>query len=77
MGGLVARKFLVERAVDLMNANVAIGSSLWLRHPSDHRMRRGSLNVASLFGHAQADTLRFQQSNTWLNGLDKEFQKLK
>ncbi len=28
-------------------------------------------------GHVQADILRFSQSNTWLNGLDKEFRNLK
>ena len=33
--------------------------------------------LAQLFGHAQADALRFVRDNVWLQDLDKEFMNLK
>jgi hypothetical protein len=75
MGGIVVRKFIVEREADLVNkalglflvASPSLGSSYanWLAP------------LSKFLGHAQADALRFAQNNAWLNDLDKQFLNLK
>lgn len=77
MGGIVVRKFLVERATDLIERKIEIGVFL-VASPSLGSSYANWLSpLARLFGHAQADALRFEQDNAWLNDLDKEFQNLK
>lgn len=77
MGGLVVRKFLVERTADLQDADVSVGLFL-VASPS---LGSGYANLlaplARFLGHSQADALRFSQSNTWLMDLDKQFTNLK
>lgn len=77
MGGIVVRMFLVERAADLIERGIEIGLFL-ISSPSLGSSYANWLSpLAQFLGHAQADALRFQQSNAWLNDLDKEFQNLK
>jgi pimeloyl-ACP methyl ester carboxylesterase len=77
MGGIVVRKLLVERANDLVDREIRVGLFL-VASPSLGASYANWLEpLAKVMGHAQADALRFTQSNTWLNGLDKEFQNLK
>lgn len=77
MGGIVVRKFLVERVNDLRDRNIEVGLFL-VASPSLGASYANWLKpIAELMGHSQADALRFSQSNIWLNGLDKEFQNLK
>lgn len=77
MGGIVVRKFIVERAQDLIERRTSIGLFL-IASPSLGSSYANWLNsLASLSGHSQADALRFGQSNAWLRDLDKEFQNLK
>lgn len=77
MGGIAVRKFLVERAADLIDRKTEIGLFL-ISSPSLGSSYGTWLRpLAQFLGHAQGDALRFAQSNAWLKDLDKEFQNLK
>jgi pimeloyl-ACP methyl ester carboxylesterase len=77
MGGIVVRKYMVERAVELIDADKIIGLFL-LASPSLGSSYANWLSlIARLFGHTQAAGLRFVRNNAWLNDLDKEFINLK
>jgi hypothetical protein len=77
MGGIVVRKFLVERAAELIEGKREIGLFL-VASPSLGSSYADWLSpLAQLFGHSQADVLRFARGNDWLKDLDKEFKNLK
>jgi hypothetical protein len=77
MGGMVVRKFLVERATELIEGEREIGLFL-VASPSLGSSYADWLSpLARLFGHAQVDALRFVRGNEWLQDLDKEFTNLK
>src|SRR5262245_1640596 len=77
MGGIVVRKFVLERATELIEAEKEIGLFL-VSSPSLGAFYADWLSpLAKLFGHAQADALRFVRDNDWLKDLDKEFNNLK
>jgi hypothetical protein len=77
MGGIVVRKFIIERAAELIGAGKEIDLFL-VASPSLGSSYADYLSpLAQLFGHAQADALRFVRNNVWLNDLDKEFMNLK
>jgi hypothetical protein len=77
MGGIVVRKFLVERSGELLEHDIDIGL-FFLASPSLGSSYANWLApLARVLGHAQAEALRFTQSNAWLNDLDKEFLNLK
>ena len=77
MGGIVVRKFLVERAIELIQGQREIGLFL-VASPSLGSSYADWLSpLAQLFGHSQADVLRFVRNNEWLQDLDKEFLNLK
>ena len=77
MGGIVVRKFIVERAAELIGAGKEIDLYL-VASPSLGATYADWLSpIAQLFGHAQADALRFVRNNDWLKDLDKEFVNLK
>jgi hypothetical protein len=77
MGGLVVRKFIVERATELIAEDKKIGLFL-VASPSLGATYADWLSgLAKLVGHAQADALRFIRNNHWLMDLDKEFINLK
>ncbi|MDD2815394.1 MAG: hypothetical protein PHP00_06600 [Thiotrichaceae bacterium] len=79
MGGIVVRKFIVERQTDLINLEIQIGlflvasPSLGAKYANLITGFAKILNVSNV----QAEALCFSQNNTWLNGLDKEFINLK
>lgn len=77
MGGIVARRFVVQRAAELIENRKSIGLFL-VASPS---LGSGYANwlgpLARFFEHTQADALRFEQTNTWLMDLDRDFQNLK
>ncbi|WFP51966.1 alpha/beta fold hydrolase [Methylomonas sp. EFPC3] len=77
MGGIVARKFLVERVNDLLDRNIEVGFFLVASPSMGSDYANWLAPLAKLLGHTQADALRFTQQNSWLNGLDKEFRNLK
>jgi pimeloyl-ACP methyl ester carboxylesterase len=77
MGGIVARRYLVSRATELIDRQAQIALFL-LASPSLGSDYADMLNpLARIFGHLQAATLRFVRSNTWLNDLDQDFRNLK
>jgi alpha-beta hydrolase superfamily lysophospholipase len=77
MGGIVVRKYIVERQAELIGAGKEIDLFL-VASPSLGSSYADWLSpLAQLFGHAQADALRFVRNNNWLMDLDKEFVNLK
>ena len=77
MGGIVVRKFIVERAAELIGAGKEIDLFL-VASPSLGSSYANWLSpLAQLIGHAQADALQFVRDNVWLQDLDKEFVNLK
>jgi len=77
MGGLVVRKFIVERAAELIEAEKDIGLFLVASPSLGSSYADWLTPLAQLLGHAQADALRFVRDNYWLQDLDKEFINLK
>jgi hypothetical protein len=76
MGGIVVRKYLVERAVDFIEAQKRIGLFL-IASPSMGSSYADLLSpLARFIGNSQADILRFIRGNEWLADLDKEFKNL-
>lgn len=77
MGGIIARKFVLELAVDFVNSKTRFSFFL-VASPSLGSKYANLLEpLAKLFGHTQADALRFSQDNAWLMDLDSEFNNLK
>ena len=77
MGGIVVRKFIVERILDIKKQNLSIGLFL-VASPSLGSDYANYVNLLSkLVGNAQAKALGFSQENNWLNDLDKEFKNIK
>jgi pimeloyl-ACP methyl ester carboxylesterase len=77
MGGLVVRKFLVERASDLILEGKQIGLFLVASPSLGSNYAKWLSPLARMLGQAQAEALRFVQNNAWLGELDKEFINLK
>jgi len=77
MGGIVARRFIVVNQAKLIEHNCAIGLFL-VASPSLGSSDANLIEqLALVLQHTQALALRFSQSNTWLNDLDREFMALK
>ncbi|MCG8342620.1 MAG: GPI inositol-deacylase [Chlorobiales bacterium] len=77
MGGIVARKYLVENANELIESNNEIGLYL-LASPSLGSSYANWLEpIINIFGHKQASILKFIKNNTQLSDLDREFKNLK
>ena len=77
MGGIVVRKFLVERALDLIEAQKRVALFLVASPTLGSSYADWLSPLARLFGHSQADVLRFVRGNEWLADLNKEFKNLK
>lgn len=77
MGGIVVRKFLVERVQDLLDHNIAVGLYLVASPSLGSKYANWLAPIAKFAGHSQAKALQFSQSNQWLNDLDKTFKNLK
>lgn len=77
MGGIVVRKFIVEKAVDLIKSNKNVDLFL-IASPSLGAQYADWLSpIGKFLGNRQADILRFVRNNQWLSDLDKEFTNLK
>ncbi|MFL0587502.1 hypothetical protein ACH0BU_12760 [Sphingomonas olei] len=77
MGGIVVRKYLVSRTVDLIESDVPIALFLVASPSLGSDYARWLSPIARRLRHSQADALRFSQSNAWLNDLDRDFINLK
>ncbi len=77
MGGIAVRRFIVVNQAKFIDRGTEIGLFL-VASPSLGPKDENALHfLARLARNAQADLLRFSQTNTWLNDLDKEFLTLK
>jgi pimeloyl-ACP methyl ester carboxylesterase len=77
MGGIVARRYLVSRATELIERDVQVAIFL-LASPSLGSDYADWLKpLAKVLGHSQGDALRFARSNIWLADLDRDFLNLK
>jgi len=77
MGGIVVRKFIVERALDLINRDIEVALYLVASPSLGSSYANWLTPLAKFFGNSQADALKFSSNNAWLNDLDKEFLNLK
>ena len=77
MGGIVVRKFLVERIIDFFKRNILVGLYLVASPSLGSDYANWLKPIAKFLNHSQADVLRFTQNNLWLNTLNKEFKNLK
>lgn len=77
MGGIVARKLVVERAEDFRSRDITVGMFLVASPSLGSRYANLLKSLAELVSHTQADALRFSQTNGWLMDLDREFLNLK
>ena len=77
MGGIVARKYLVSRAIDLIANDAQIAIFLLASPSLGSDYANWIKPAARLLGHSQLDALRFVRSNDWLADLDREFVNLK
>ncbi len=77
MGGIVVRKFLTERILDLKKKDITVGLFLVASPSVGSDYANYARLVINLVGNAQAKALGFSQENNWLNDLDKEFKNLK
>jgi len=77
MGGIVARKLIVERSYDFKNKHTKIGLFL-VASPS---LGSDYANLVKLLsyalGNSQAKALRFSETNEWLNDLHNAFKNIK
>jgi pimeloyl-ACP methyl ester carboxylesterase len=73
MGGIVARRFLVANQAEFMHRHSQLGLFLVASPCLGSRDANALYIFARLIGNSQAEALRFSQSNTWLNDLDKDF----
>ena len=79
MGGIVARRYLVRRQLDIAAAeDGATFGLLLVASPSLGADWANWLKpIAQSFQHSQADALRFSKQNRWLDTLDRDFRDLK
>jgi len=77
MGGIVVRRFIVEQAVGLIEAEKEIDLFLVASPSLGSSYADWLSRLVQLVGNVQADALRFVRSNEWLKDLDKDFMNLK
>jgi len=77
MGGIVVRKFIVERVNDFLDRNIEVGLYLVASPSLGSDYAKWLEPLAQFAGHEQAKALKFSQDNQWLNDLDRSFINLK
>jgi pSer/pThr/pTyr-binding forkhead associated (FHA) protein len=77
MGGILARQFLVTRQAAVREAKIRIGLFLIASPSLGSDYANWLRAIAKAAGNSQAQTLRFDDDNTWLNDLDRNFINLK
>lgn len=77
MGGIVVRRYVVQNALDLIEAKKEIGLFLIASPSLGSTYANFAASIARFFKHTQADILRFSQENSWLMDLDRDFLNLK
>ncbi|MCS3929178.1 pimeloyl-ACP methyl ester carboxylesterase [Bradyrhizobium elkanii] len=77
MGGIVVRRFIVVNQAKLMERSCAVGLFLVASPSLGSRYANLIGSLGLVLQHTQGLALRFSQTNTWLNDLDREFVTLK
>ena len=76
MGGIVARRYVVQRCDELVERGAEVGLFL-IASPSLGSSYATWLGpIARFMGHAQAQALAFCENNVWLNDLNGDFRNL-
>jgi pimeloyl-ACP methyl ester carboxylesterase/O-acetyl-ADP-ribose deacetylase (regulator of RNase III) len=76
MGGIVARRYVVQRCEELVERGVEVGLFL-IASPSLGSSYATWLSpIAKFLGHAQGQALAFCQNNLWLNDLHGDFRNV-
>lgn len=76
MGGIVARRYIVQRSDELVARGAQLGLFL-IASPSWGSPYATWLDpLARFMGHAQGQALAFCQNNVWLNDLNSDFRNL-
>jgi pimeloyl-ACP methyl ester carboxylesterase len=76
MGGIIARRYIVQRLDELVERGTEIGLFL-IASPSLGSSYANWLGpLARSMGHAQGAALQFCQENTWLNDLNTDFRNM-
>ncbi|WP_157405926.1 alpha/beta fold hydrolase [Acidovorax sp. CF316] len=76
MGGIVVRRYVVQRCDELVQRGVDLGLLL-IASPSLGSSYANWLSpVARFMGHAQGQALAFCQNNVWLNDLNNDFRNV-
>lgn len=77
MGGIVARRYLVQQHVSIIEKGINIALFLIASPSLGAKYADWLRPIAKLFNHTQADVLRFVSNNFWLKELDKDFINMK
>jgi pimeloyl-ACP methyl ester carboxylesterase/molybdopterin-guanine dinucleotide biosynthesis protein len=78
MGGIVARRFLVNQHSKLLESGLNRVGLFLVASPSLGSEYANMLGlISSILGHTQASALKFSENNLWLNDLDKDFTNLR
>jgi pimeloyl-ACP methyl ester carboxylesterase len=77
MGGIVVRRFMVQRASDLIEKRLKIGLFLVASPSLGARYADWLTPLIAIIGQKQAEALKFVRNNEWLRDLDKDFLNLK
>ena len=76
MGGIVARRYVVQRLDELVERGAEVGLFL-IASPSLGSSYANWLSpVAKFMGHSQGQALTFCQNNVWLNDLNSDFRNV-
>jgi len=73
MGGIVVRRYIVQRLSELVERGTEIGLFLIASPSLGSSYANWLAPLAKFMGHAQGTALAFCQSNTWLNDLNSDF----
>lgn len=77
MGGIVARKYVLRKGIDLVGAKKELGLFLLASPSLGSKYANWIGPLARFLKQTQADILRFSETNTWLGDLDNEFLRFK
>lgn len=77
MGGILVRRYLVSRAAELIEREIPVALFLVASPSLGSNYANWLAPLARRLSHSQADALRFSQTNTWLNDLDRDFLNMK
>lgn len=76
MGGIVVRKFIVDRQLDLLSHNVKLALFLVASPSLGSEYANFAVKLAKFLHNSQLEALRFSQDNLWLTDLDINFRNL-